>query len=120
MRKGTFFKQGSAQCCHHLRWEKAVFVEKGYVFFTICENTVNRGAEIKPSPRGLVVNEMQKQYNFKMANTLFVVSFSPLFTHRYTVDQQAPPPGSPGEIFVPTSHKRTNMCAPFLFLKPHA
>ena len=31
MRKGTFFELGSAQCCHHLGYEKCYFVGKGYI-----------------------------------------------------------------------------------------
>ena len=31
--KGTFFKLDSVQRCHHLGWENAIFVEKGYAFY---------------------------------------------------------------------------------------
>ena len=53
MRKGTFFELGSAQRCHHEGMKNAIFVGKGYVFFTSLLERGDKGC--------LVVTELRKK-----------------------------------------------------------
>ena len=58
--KGYFFQAGQCAVLSSFRVGKMLFLWKKGIIFTSLRKYCEKGAEIKPSPQGLVVNELQK------------------------------------------------------------